>query len=87
VQEGADRAGYRAIPQSLPKWEQMIFVDPDHIVGQQQRCPTKWEMSVNCEPSGLDTDGLLYSCTPNAGKEQQAYGQERCGYDPRTARH
>jgi hypothetical protein len=44
-------------------------------------------MSVNCEPSGLDTDVLLYPRTPNAGKEQQAYGQERYGYDPRTARH
>jgi hypothetical protein len=52
-----------------------------------RRAPTNWEMSVNCEPSGLDTDVLLYPRTPNAGKEQQAYGQERYGYDPRTARH
>jgi hypothetical protein len=51
VQEEADRAGYVAITQCLPKREQMIVVDPDQIIGQQQRCQCSGKRCIHSKVS------------------------------------
>ena len=49
MQEKANRAGYLAITQCLAKRKQMIIVDPDQIIGQQQRrkCSGKGRIHSN----------------------------------------
>jgi hypothetical protein len=51
VQEEADRAGYFAITQCLRKREQMIVVDPDQIIGQQQRCQCSGKRCIHSKVS------------------------------------